>query len=182
MLNSIQRWIGRNILGFTAIFIAAGGGTAFAVGGASAVRSNDIVNGQVRLADLHNGLLGSGVTRVQPLKLAGRKDVAPVASTILDPQRGDGAMQANGSVELIDAPDGSDANVVVSIALRGEGNTELGPEFSATVPDGGAVSVPAGIQADAIPAGTYRLKLEVRSDAPVSVGSRVLNAAVLPNG
>jgi hypothetical protein len=181
MLKSLHRWIGRNILGFIAIFIAAGGGTAFALAGTNTVRSDDIVNGEVRLPDLHDGLLGAGVTRVQDVELSGGKAAVAVAETNLGPDRGGAMMQANGSVELRDTADGSDANVAVSIRLAGGGNTLTGPEFAATIPDGGQVSIPAGAQCDALPAGAYRLELDIRSDSPATVGSRVLNAAVLPN-
>ena len=182
MRKALHRWIGPNILGFIAVFIAAGGGTAFALAGANTVRSEDIVNGQVKLADLHEGLVGSGITRVTDLKLRGGKEPVTVANTIVGPHRGGGAMQANGTVDLRDAPDGSDAHVAVRVRLAGEGDTDTGPDFSATIPDGGSLSVPAAIQSDAVPPGSYHMELDVRSDNPVSAGSRVLNVAVLPNG
>jgi hypothetical protein len=122
------------------------------------------------------------ITRVTDLKLAGGKEPVTVANTIVGPHRGGGAMQANGTVELTDTPDGSDAHVAVHIRLAGEGDTDSGPEFSATIPDGGTLSVPAGIQTDATPPGSYDMELDVRSDSPVTAGSRVLNVAVLPSG
>jgi hypothetical protein len=84
LISTLGRHLRSNIVAYVALFIALGG-TAVAVGGA--IRSGDIVNGQVKTQDLHDGA-------VTPSKLS--DDAHGFASVAAD-----GTLQASRGVKQV---------------------------------------------------------------------------------
>jgi hypothetical protein len=58
MANRISEHLRGNIVGYIALFLALTGGTAYALDGTNTVFSDDIVDGQVKAADLHTDSVG----------------------------------------------------------------------------------------------------------------------------
>jgi hypothetical protein len=104
---SISGWIRANVLGFVAIFIALSGTAVASLPGTDTVDSGDIINGEVRNADVHDNAITSN-------KIAlGQVDTLQMHADSVT-----GAKIADGSVGAADvAPDSLGAGQVDEAAL-----------------------------------------------------------------
>jgi hypothetical protein len=73
-----------NVMATIAVFAAIGGGSAFALQGHNTVRSDDIVNRQVRTKDLHGDAVKSGKIADQQVRRADLRDSVVDSSKVLD--------------------------------------------------------------------------------------------------
>jgi hypothetical protein len=81
--QTISGWIRNNVLGFVAIFIALSGTAVASLPGTDTVDSGDIINGEVRNPDIHDGAVTSdkiGLGQVDSPQLHGDSVTSPKIS------------------------------------------------------------------------------------------------------
>jgi hypothetical protein len=138
MQNRITNHIRSNVVGYVALFFALTGGVAWAThpGGANTISSADIINGEVRNADLGTDAVASGKIQDRQVKNADLSIGASSSNTIAD-----------GGVQGIDVKnDTLTGNQVDESTLNGGGDLSgalsnlqigsgaVGPDETGTVP------------------------------------------------
>jgi hypothetical protein len=180
-------------LGALALVLVLAGGTAYA---ANTVFSSDIVNGEVKTADLDNNSVTTAKVRngqvgvadlAVPLNAQSDWTDTPVAATtnfktVLTSSytlSHDGVMVAQALVETDNTANNKSHDVTLRMLM--DGVVEEGV-YTTTVPAFGSNSVAAGFLCDGIPSGPHTVEIQASVDGtdPVTFEDRSLNVELMP--
>ena len=180
-------------LGALALVLVLAGGTAYA---ANTVFSSDIVNGEVKTADLANNAVTAGKIRngqvgvadlAVPLNAQGDWTDTPTAATtsfktVLTTtytMSHDGVMVAQALVEADNTANNKTHDVTLRMLM--DGVVEEGV-YTTTVPAFGSDSVVAVFFCDGIPLGAHTVEIQAAVDGtdPVTFEDRSLNVELMP--
>jgi hypothetical protein len=176
MPNALFTHLRSNVVGYLAVFLTLTGGTAFALQGHNTVRSDDIVNGAVRLKDLKKGLGADGVVITQKKTLAGGGPFTTIATTKLTLARAPAIPLVGSTVEVVN----SGGEAVLTLRVLHDGEAE-GGEFSYTIAAGQTQSVTAyGVSEPCLLPGAHTFQLQALSNASLTLQDRSLAVAALP--
>jgi hypothetical protein len=166
-----------NVVGYLALFLTLTGGTAFALQGHNTVRSDDIVNGAVRLKDLKKGLGADGVVITQKKTLTASAPFTTIATTTITLARAPAVPLVGSTVEAVN---NGASDAVLTLRVLHDGEAE-GGEFSYTIAAGATQSVTAyGSSDPCVLPGAHTFQLQALSDASLTLQDRSLAVAALP--